>query len=553
MTLVQREKVGLLFLLWLSATALALYARPLMPIDETRYLTVAWEMHLSGNWLVPHLNGEAYHHKPPLLFWLINIGWLAFGVNETWGRAVAPLSGLAALFLTWILGRRLWPHSHNTAYSAEVGWYGALILFGCAWWLLFSSLTFFDAMLTSFALVGLIGLTYARDGKIILGFGLLGIAIGGGVLTKGPVILVSLLPAALFAPLWLSNSKIRWLSWYLGLLGSLLFGAAIALAWAIPAAIAGGEEFKNAIFWGQSAGRIRDSFAHQRPFWWYIVVLPGLLFPWLLWPACWRGMARLREKAMRQDSGLRFLATVLIPAFLFFSLISGKQPQYLLPLFPAFSLFLARLIADRPDIIHDRDALFPSALVFIAGLALSLGPVILQLRPDLREALDLPSWTVLIYEAAGFALMISAGIAAFARFEGVYRMRMIGTLLILPFALYGVAHFAGRAPLAAAYDLSPTAQFLKEEERKGRPIARIGNYHGEMHFLGRLSKPFAELFSKAEIQEWSETHRHGRLILVSRELPNIKSQPLFDQTFRGRHLSVWDAAVFLDNPDAFLE
>ena len=34
-------------------------ARPLLPIDETRYLAVAWEMRLSGDWIVPHLNGAA--------------------------------------------------------------------------------------------------------------------------------------------------------------------------------------------------------------------------------------------------------------------------------------------------------------------------------------------------------------------------------------------------------------------------------------------------------------------------------------------------------------
>ena len=46
--------VALLFLL---PVALLL---PPMPIDETRYLAVAWEMRHSGNFMVPHLNGELY-------------------------------------------------------------------------------------------------------------------------------------------------------------------------------------------------------------------------------------------------------------------------------------------------------------------------------------------------------------------------------------------------------------------------------------------------------------------------------------------------------------
>ena len=72
---------GLLGLL--SAVALA---RPLLPIDETRYAAVAWEMWDRGSWLVPLRNGEAYHHKPPLLFWIMHAGWALFGV--VWGLAV---------------------------------------------------------------------------------------------------------------------------------------------------------------------------------------------------------------------------------------------------------------------------------------------------------------------------------------------------------------------------------------------------------------------------------------------------------------------------------
>ena len=55
--------LGLLTLL----TGVALYARPLTPIDETRYISVAWEMWLRGDPLVPFKNGAPYSHKPPLI------------------------------------------------------------------------------------------------------------------------------------------------------------------------------------------------------------------------------------------------------------------------------------------------------------------------------------------------------------------------------------------------------------------------------------------------------------------------------------------------------
>src|SRR5262247_2750100 len=70
---------------WIIACALpflcALFIRGPIPIDETRYLSVAWEMWLRGDFALPMLNGVPYTHKPPVLFWLMHLGWSVFGVN----------------------------------------------------------------------------------------------------------------------------------------------------------------------------------------------------------------------------------------------------------------------------------------------------------------------------------------------------------------------------------------------------------------------------------------------------------------------------------------
>jgi 4-amino-4-deoxy-L-arabinose transferase-like glycosyltransferase len=56
-------------LLFLVACSVGLFlvsllTRSLIPVDETRYTSVAWEMWLRGDYLVPHLNGATYSHKP---------------------------------------------------------------------------------------------------------------------------------------------------------------------------------------------------------------------------------------------------------------------------------------------------------------------------------------------------------------------------------------------------------------------------------------------------------------------------------------------------------
>ena len=47
-------------ILGVLAAAAGIATRPLLPIDETRYASVAWEMFTHGSWLVPHLNGAPY-------------------------------------------------------------------------------------------------------------------------------------------------------------------------------------------------------------------------------------------------------------------------------------------------------------------------------------------------------------------------------------------------------------------------------------------------------------------------------------------------------------
>jgi len=364
MTLPARRTALLWTGLWVVVMAAAFVARPLLPMDETRYLAVAWEMWLRGDFLVPYLNFEPYSHKPPALFWLINLGWGVFGVNEWWPRLVAPLFGLASLFLTARLARDLWPGEDH----ALVGALAPLVAFGGFFWLLYTTLTMFDMILTFCTLLGLIGVVRAWRSGGWSGFALMGLVIGLGVLTKGPAILLHILPVALLAPVWGRHLQggpegPGWGRWFAGVLGAVLMGAAIGLAWAIPAGMAGGEAYRDAIFWGQSAGRLTSSFAHARAWWWYAAVLPAMLLPWLIWPPAWRSV-----RGAVPDGGLRFCLAWIVPAVVVFSLISGKQPHYLLPELAALALILVRLLTAADDRKFAWDPVLPGLLVVALGI-----------------------------------------------------------------------------------------------------------------------------------------------------------------------------------------
>ena len=528
---------------WLAVVAAATVLRPHLPVDETRYLAVAWEMWRDGNFLVPHLNGETYSHKPPLLFWLMELGWVVFGVNDWTPRLVAPLFGLGTLTLTMALAARLWPEDARAARLAP------LILFGSVFFAVFTTLTMFDLILAFFAVLALLGLVIAAQGRIGSGMLTCGVAIGIGVLAKGPAILLHVLPAALAAPLWapgLSRARLpSWGRWYAGVASAVLIGATIGLAWAIPAAFAGGPRFAHEIFVGQSAGRMVESFAHGRPFWWFAAWLPILFLPWTIWPTLWTA-ARGRELAARigADAGLRLCLIWFAVAFIAFSLISGKQLHYLLPEFPALALVAARLLAaaDKPAVSPPRTSAWfvaaaPALFLFSATTLAGLLPIL----PGTGRLLAR-------LEGVAFAWMALPALAALAVAFLAGRGRLsapentAAALVILMAVVIAGVHLAARPLLGVAYDLSPTARRLKAWEDAGEPIAHVAKYHGQFHFSGRLNKPIAVIgLTGHDVEAWLAANAKGKVISYRDQLPPPgEPQPLSADSFRDGWVVIWD-------------
>jgi len=524
-------------LLWLVLMAVALYARPLMPVDETRYLAVAWDMWLDGNYLVPHLNGTAYSDKPPLLFWLMNAGWWVFGVNEWWPRLVAPLFGLASLYLTARLADALWPGERLIRETVP------LILFASLFWTLFTSLTMFDMMLAVFTLLGILGMLKVWRLGDKSGWVMLILAIGFGALAKGPAILLHLLPVAFTAPWWApklsqtpDNPIVSWRQWYVGVLVSVVLGTVIGLAWAIPAGMSGGEEYRNAIFWGQSAGRIVNSFAHQRGWWWYLMIIPVMLLPWTIWPPFWRALKRRQTGFL--DGGVRLCVVWFGFALVVFSLISGKQPHYLLPEFPVLALVIARgVFSKRVDTqVRQTDGLLPGLMAVILIAAAFVTPWV-SLSDRMRGMVDLasPFWMLLV--------VVPVMILAFYKFRCVKGQVM--AISVLSMVLLVAIHLTARPLLFAQLDLRPMALQLAKVEKQGRAISHFGKYHGQYHFLGRLTRPF-EIVGDQEIKQWADKNPNGGVVAQQDFVPKNPA-PDFWIPFRRYVITLWDVSKVKDN------
>lgn len=462
-------------ILWVGISAILFL--PLLPIDETRSLSVAWEMWLHKSFIVPLLNGAPYTHKPPLLFWLIHLSWWIFGVNEITPRFIPMLFSMGSVFLVYRISLLLWPDNEKTAKAA------AILLSSTLIWMVWSFLILYEMLLSFWVLVCVFGiLSVYKTGKT-WNWLLVSLGIGGGILTKGPVVLVHVVPLLGLVFWWGGFRKRPLITWYAKGVVFLLLGLLFSALWVVPAAIEGGEAYRHALLWRQTAERVVDSFAHRQPAWWYFPILPILFLPWLFVKRAWQ---RLFTKERREEIGWKVCVSWFVSSLVIFSFISGKQVYYLIPSIPAVILLIARNIIKWEEM--DRSLTW--APRGIGGGLILLGVVVLFLpMVSLSTNTGTLPWRVVIPVAC---FLFGVGIFLFFRTfdsaEGFLKVTAVCVAFTLSFAL----GFGGREILKR-YDLKPLARQIKAKMDEGNCVAYIGAYHGEFQFLGRLESPLISL------------------------------------------------------------
>ena len=525
--------------LWTVVALLAIFAHGPMPLYSTRTLAVAWEMWQGHHWLVPYLNGAPYSEKAPLLFWLIHAGWLVFGVGDVWPRVLEVIFGGTELVLISLIARHLFP---DRAWMAKAAPWALLAL---SYAFLFGLQIMYDVLLAVWALAALLCLTPTLRREEPRWW-LFGLCIGFGLLTKGPVMLLHVVFPWLLGPFWSGYARAHRARWYGRGVLAVLLGLAMLAAWAVPAGFAGGPAYMHRLFFSQTAARVIHGVhtaeplqSHARPVLWYVLMLPALLFPFIGWPRAWVALATLRKPL---EPGLRFAIVWVLPTFVVFSLVRGKQLYYLLPELAGAMLLLCGAIA----VLRER-------------------------RPKLADTGWLGTWPLGI-GSFGFALLLFVlpnlvagshlhgewpdACAPYSRYFAVVFL-LLGLLLLLrgrgELRRLAVAGLVGTLALNTLftltmwprYELRPSAQLLGATEQAGRAIGYIGNYQGEYHFLGRLTQPIQELNNGQQIAAFAKAHSDGVIVEHSEKLAAQATRyALLIQPFRSSWIVVWPAATF---------
>jgi 4-amino-4-deoxy-L-arabinose transferase-like glycosyltransferase len=307
-------------------------APSLWDIDEGHNAEAAREMLASGNWVVPTFNFQLRVDKPALLYWLQMAAYRSCGVGELAARLPSALASLAAVLVTYELGRLL--------FGAGTGLLAGLVLASAA---LFCGSAHFanpDALLNALTVLTFFLFWHGWARSFRPWFALAGVSTGLAVLAKGPVGLV--LPAAVIGLFLLQARQLRRLWDYRLVLGGLVF-ALVALPWYVWVGAETKADFLRGFFWTHNVGRYLSPMErHGGPLYYYLVALALGFVPWsaFLGLAVWHSVKE--ESAARRAHA--FLWCWIAVYLVFFSLAGTKLPNYILPIYPAVALLTARFL-----------------------------------------------------------------------------------------------------------------------------------------------------------------------------------------------------------------
>lgn len=462
-----RALAGLLLFVFLVVWFYLLGARTLVPTDEGRYAEMAREMLASGNWITPRLNGIKYFEKPPLQNWMNAATFALFGLGEWQARLWTGLNGLLGIALVYITGRKLW--------NPTTGYLAAMVLASAIYWTALAHVNTLDMGLAGMMTLALCSLLLAQRDEAtprerrnwmlacwagmalaLMSKGLIGIVLPGAVLTA-------------YVLLQRDFTILKRL--HLGL-GLVVFFA-IVTPWFVLVS-RDNPEFLHFFFIHEHFQRFTSKVHNRAGPWYYFIplLLVGIL-PWLgiLFQALWRGF---RTQATRFQP-TRMLALWSVVIFVFFSVSGSKLPSYILPIFPALALLLARYLQE----VGDKAVKIAAALV---ALICAVGLFFVPRVGQMGNGYEAPLYQAhMPWVAAAVSLALAGSVAAWlmARRSHGHAALMLGASTFLA----GQLAMLGHEPLgryAAGVEHIPAIE--AELKQPGTPLYSVGRYEQSLPF-----------------------------------------------------------------------
>lgn len=341
--------------------------------DEGRYAQVAREMLERKDWVEPTLYGLDYLKKPPLFYWLVAGSFKLFGYNEWAARLVPVLAGWLGVLAVVLFARAY--------FGSRTAIFAGLFLATNFWYVHVARYLVIDAVFSLFILTALLAFYGALEtGNKAVFRALFYGSLAAAFLAKGPV--AAALAVVALGAYALVSGRLKAVAsevWRGAAWGVPLF-LALVLPWFI-AVIRREPEFFGSFVWHEHVKRfLSGDFEHQRPWFYYLLVLAAMLLPWILFV---RPLARCGALLRRTGPGA-YLLVSCAAVLVFYSLSRSKMPTYIVPCLPLLAVVIAhgwdRWIDSKP--VLGRPELAGAAVMAVVGIAGIVGvPMYLAARP----------------------------------------------------------------------------------------------------------------------------------------------------------------------------
>jgi 4-amino-4-deoxy-L-arabinose transferase-like glycosyltransferase len=460
---------------------------------------IARNMLNSGDWVTARLNGVAYLEKSPLVYWIMAVSYMIFGVHDWAARLPLALSTMALAWLTSRIGR--W------AFGAREGLYAGLVMATCVGLWLFTRILIPDVILTgtiALAMWAFLRTLEEDEPRPRLWSMIFPAAIGTGLLLKG--LIAAVFPVA-GAGIYLLVTRQLFLrrTWqriqpFTGALIVLL----VAAPWHVLATLRNPPYFDltprsepgqyHGFFWfyflNEHVFRFlnirypRDYNTVPRHLFWLFHLL--WFFPW---SAFLPGLVKLRYRPRDRGGRMRLLALCWAGFVMVFFTLSTTQEYYSMPIYPAVALLLGCAMA-APDRWTRAGALALSltGVAAFAAIAFILARVWNLPTPgDISNALrvqDFEAYTLSLGHMGDLTLrsfaylrppLLIAGVAFFVLAYSGWRLRgmrlwlglaasMVLFLNAARIAMIAFDPYLSSRPLAEALRQSPPGELIVDNQ-----------------------------------------------------------------------------------------
>src|SRR5256714_5135342 len=441
--------------------------------DEARFAQATKQMIESGDYIDIRYQDEVRYKKP------VGIYWLQAGVL----RAAETLGVPQARSTIWLyrvpsligaIGAVLLTYWAALAFVTSRGAFLAGLMMATSLLLgIEARLAKTDAVLLMccVAAMGVMArayLTQSTGGDIPWSHALvLWTALAGGILLKGPLILLVVGIAALF--LAIADRSAHWLLRLRPLVG-ILWVLVLVLPWFVGIMGRAGDSFLQESLGQDLFAKIfKGQETHGAPPGYYL-----LLFWLTFWPAA--PLAAVAAPAIwrhRAEPPLRFLLAWIVPCWIVFELVVTKLPHYVLPLYPAIAILIAREI-ERRELSNNPHLTRFTVMwpIFAAVIPAAAVWLLLYMRGQF-------GWLAWLFGAVGLIF----GFYAWRLYdvEGAERslLRACIASLLMTFAVLGVA-----VPLMRPVFPSPALiDFVRNDDCRNPLITAAGYHEPSLVFL----------------------------------------------------------------------